>query len=146
MAPSTPVYIVSATRTPVGQFLGSLSSLSATQLGAHAIKHAIQRAGVQPEAVEEVIFGNVLSAGLGQNPARQCALGAGIPNSVVCTTVNKVCASATKAIILGAQTIMTGGADIVVAGGTESMSNAPHYLPNMRTGAKFGNQSLVDAV
>ncbi|THY65742.1 thiolase [Aureobasidium pullulans] len=146
MAPSTPVYIVSAARTPVGQFLGSLSSLSATQLGAHAIKHAIQRAGVQPESVEEVIFGNVLSAGLGQNPARQCALGAGIPNSVVCTTVNKVCASATKAIILGAQTIMTGGADIVVAGGTESMSNAPHYLPNMRTGAKFGNQSLVDAV
>ncbi|THZ05578.1 thiolase [Aureobasidium pullulans] len=146
MAPSTPVYIVSAARTPVGQFLGSLSSLSATQLGAHAIKHAIQRAGVQPESVEEVIFGNVLSAGLGQNPARQCALGAGIPNSVVCTTVNKVCASATKTIILGAQTIMTGGADIVVAGGTESMSNAPHYLPNMRTGAKFGNQSLVDAV
>merc|ERR1712230_42317 len=93
-----------------------------------------------------VFFGNVLSANLGQNPARQCALGAGLDNSTVCTTVNKVCASAVKSIVLGTQTIMTGNADIVVAGGAESMSNCPHYLPNMRTGAKFGNQTLVDGV
>jgi len=140
------VYIVSAARTPTGQFLGSLSSLSATQLGAHAIKAAVERAGVKPEAVEEVFFGNVLSANLGQNPARQCALGGGLSESVVCTTVNKVCASSIKALILGAQTIMTGNADIVVAGGAESMSNVPHYLPNLRTGAKFGDQPLVDGV
>jgi acetyl-CoA C-acetyltransferase len=120
---------------------------------------------VKPEDVEELFLGNVLSAkcvqcinmryigaisltsfSLGQNPARQCALGAGLKESTVATTVNKVCASGVKAIILGAQTIITGNADIVVAGGTESMSNAPHYLPNMRTGAKFGNQTLVDGV
>ncbi|PNS17977.1 Acetyl-CoA acetyltransferase [Sphaceloma murrayae] len=146
MAPPTPVYIVSAARTPTGSFLGSLSSLSAPQLGAHAIKAAVERSGVKPEAIEEVFFGNVLSANIGQNPARQCALGAGLPESVVCTTVNKVCASSIKALIFGAQTILTGTADIVVAGGAESMSNAPHYLPNMRTGAKFGDQSLVDGV
>lgn len=101
---------------------------------------------IKPEDVEEVFVGNVLSANLGQNPARQCALGAGLPESTVATTVNKVCASGTKAIILGAQTIMTGNADIVVAGGTESMSNAPHYLPVLRNGAKYGNQTLVDGV
>ncbi|KAJ9648434.1 erg10, acetyl-CoA C-acetyltransferase [Coniosporium tulheliwenetii] len=141
-----PVYIVSAARTPVGMFQGSLAGLSAIQLGSHAIKAAVERAGVKPEAVEEVFFGNVLSANLGQNPARQCALGAGLGESTVATTVNKVCASSIKAIVLGAQTIITGNASIVVAGGTESMSNAPHYLPNMRTGAKFGNQTLVDGV
>ncbi|EON64194.1 acetyl-CoA C-acetyltransferase [Coniosporium apollinis CBS 100218] len=141
-----PVYIVSAARTPVGMFQGSLASLSAIQLGSHVIKAAVERAGVKPEDVEEVFFGNVLSANLGQNPARQCALGAGLGESTVATTVNKVCASSIKAIILGAQTIITGNASIVVAGGTESMSNAPHYLPNMRTGAKFGNQTLVDGV
>ncbi|KAL2216393.1 acetyl-CoA acetyltransferase [Thermoascus aurantiacus ATCC 26904] len=147
MSSRPPVYIVSAARTPVGSFLGSLSSLSATQLGAHAIKAAIERAeGIKPADVQEVFFGNVLSANVGQNPARQCALGAGLEESTVCTTVNKVCASGLKAIILGAQTIMTGNADIVVAGGTESMSNTPHYLPNMRTGAKYGHQSLVDGI
>lgn len=101
---------------------------------------------IKPESVEEVFFGNVLSANLGQNPARQCAIGAGLPESTVATTVNKVCASGTKAVILGAQTIQTGNADIVVAGGTESMSNTPHYLATMRNGAKFGNQTLVDGV
>ncbi|EFY87373.1 erg10, acetyl-CoA C-acetyltransferase [Metarhizium acridum] len=141
-----PVYIVSAARTPVGSFLGSLSSLSATQLGSTAIKGAVERAGIKPEQVEEVFFGNVLSAGLGQAPARQCAIGAGLPNSTISTTVNKVCASGLKAIILGAQNIMLGTSDIVVAGGTESMSNTPHYLPNLRTGAKYGDQTLVDGV
>ncbi|KFY87056.1 hypothetical protein V500_07216 [Pseudogymnoascus sp. VKM F-4518 (FW-2643)] len=147
MSSFPPVYIVSAVRTPVGSFLGSLSSLSATQLGSIAIKAAVERVPeIKPEDVEEVFLGNVLSANLGQNPARQCAIGAGLPESTVATTVNKVCASGTKAIILGAQTIMTGNADIVVAGGTESMSNAPHYLPVLRSGAKYGNQTLVDGV
>ncbi|KAJ9619884.1 erg10, acetyl-CoA C-acetyltransferase [Taxawa tesnikishii (nom. ined.)] len=141
-----PVYIVSAARTPVGMFLGSLSSLNAIQLGSHAIKAAVERAGVKPESVEEVFFGNVISANLGQNPARQCALGAGLGESTVCTQVNKVCASSIKAIICGAQTIMTGNADIVVAGGTESMSNAPHYISGMRGGVKFGDQTMVDAL
>ncbi|KAN0086789.1 Thiolase, N-terminal domain containing protein [Elaphomyces granulatus] len=147
MSSLSPVYIVSSARTPLGSFLGSLSSLSATQLGSHAIKAAIERAeGIDPSDVEEVFFGNVLSANLGQNPARQCALDAGLQDSTVCTTVNKVCASSLKAIILGAQTIMTGSADIVVAGGTESMSNTPHYIPNLRTGAKYGHQTIVDGV
>ncbi|TQN71725.1 Acetyl-CoA acetyltransferase IA [Colletotrichum shisoi] len=147
MANLPPVYIVSAARTPVGSFLGSLSSLSATQLGAHAIKAAVERVPqIKPEDVEEVFYGNVLSANLGQAPARQCALGAGLSQGVVATTVNKVCASGMKAIILGAQTILTGNADIVVAGGTESMTNAPHYLPVLRNGAKYGDQTLVDGV
>ncbi|KAF2088082.1 thiolase [Saccharata proteae CBS 121410] len=146
MSSLPPVYIVSAARTPTGQFQGSLGSLSAVQLGQHAIKASVERAGIKAEDVEEVFFGNVLSANLGQNPARQCALGAGLPESTVATTVNKVCASSIKAIILGAQTIITGNADIVVAGGAESMSNVPHYLPTLRTGAKFGNQTLVDGV
>jgi len=141
-----PVYIVSTARTPIGSFLGSLSSLSATQLGAEAIKGAVSRAGIKPEQVEEVYFGNVLSAGLGQGPARQCAIGAGLPQSTISTTVNKVCASSLKAIQLGAQNIMLGTSDIVVAGGTESMSNTPHYLPNLRNGAKYGDQTLVDGV
>ncbi|KAF9735707.1 erg10, acetyl-CoA C-acetyltransferase [Paraphaeosphaeria minitans] len=146
MSSLPPVYIVSAVRTPTGMFLGSLSSLSATQLGSRAIKAAVERAGLKPDDVQEVFIGNVLSANLGQNPARQCALGAGLPESVVCTTVNKVCASSVKALIVGAQTIITGNADIVVAGGAESMSNTPHYLPNLRTGAKFGDQPLVDGL
>ncbi|KXL51544.1 hypothetical protein M433DRAFT_60075 [Acidomyces richmondensis BFW] len=145
-SPSQPVYILSAARTPVGCFLGSLASQSAIQLGAHAIKSAVQRAGIQPSDVDEVFFGNVLQANLGQNPARQCTIHAGLPEKTVATTVNKVCASSVKAIALGAQCILTGTADCVVAGGTESMSNAPHYLPNMRTGAKFGDQKLVDGV
>ncbi|OJJ46316.1 hypothetical protein ASPZODRAFT_67728 [Penicilliopsis zonata CBS 506.65] len=147
MSSLPPVYIVSAARTPLGSFLGSLSSLTAPQLGSHAIKAAVERAdGIQASDVEEVFFGNVLSANVGQNPARQCAIGAGLSESTVCTTVNKVCASGLKAIILGAQTIMTGNADVVVAGGTESMSNTPHYLPNLRSGAKYGHQSLVDGI
>ncbi|WQF87231.1 Putative thiolase [Colletotrichum destructivum] len=147
MANLPPVYIVSAARTPVGSFLGSLSSLSATQLGAHAIKAAVERVPqIKPEDVEEVFYGNVLSANLGQAPARQCALGAGLSQGVAATTVNKVCASGMKAIILGAQTILTGNADIVVAGGTESMTNTPHYLPVLRNGAKYGDQTLVDGV
>ncbi|KAF7511391.1 erg10, acetyl-CoA C-acetyltransferase [Endocarpon pusillum] len=142
-----PVYIVSAVRTPIGSFLGSLSSLTAPQLGSHAIKAALLRVPeIKPSDVEEVFFGNVISAGIGQNPARQCALGAGLPEETVCTTVNKVCASSLKAIILGAQTIMTSNADIIVAGGAESMSQVPHYLPNMRSGAKYGDQTLVDGV
>ncbi|KAL2271246.1 hypothetical protein VTJ83DRAFT_617 [Remersonia thermophila] len=142
-----PVYIASVARTPLGSFLGSLSSLSATQLGSHAIKAAVERVPqIKPEDVEEVFFGNVLSANLGQAPARQCAIGAGLSDKVVCTTVNKVCASGLKAIILGAQTIMTGNASIVVAGGTESMSNTPHYLPGLRTGTKYGDSTLVDGV
>jgi acetyl-CoA C-acetyltransferase len=141
-----PVYIVSAARTPVGSFLGSLSSLSATQLGAAAIKGAVERSGVKPEDVEEVFFGNVLSANLGQAPARQAAVGAGLSKNVVTTTVNKVCASSLKAIILGAQNIMLGVNHVVVAAGAESMSNTPHYLPNLRNGAKYGDQTLVDGV
>jgi acetyl-CoA C-acetyltransferase len=141
------VYIVSAARTPVGSFLGSLASLSATQLGSHAIKAAISRVPqIKAADVEEVFFGNVLSANLGQAPARQCALGAGLDNSVVCTTVNKVCASGLKSIILGAQTIITGNASIVVAGGTESMTNTPHYQTGVRTGTKYGNVTLLDGV
>lgn len=142
-----PVYIVSAVRTPIGSFLGSLSSLTAPQLGSHAIKAALLRVPeIKPSDVEEVFFGNVISAGIGQNPARQCALGAGLSEETVCTTVNKVCASSLKAIIIGAQTIMTSNADIIVAGGAESMSQVPHYLPNMRLGAKYGDQTLVDGV
>lgn len=142
-----PVYIVAVARTPVGSFLGSLSSLNAIQLGSHAIKAALERVPeIKPEDVEEVFFGNVLSANLGQAPARQCALGAGLSESVVCTAVNKVCASSLKAIILGAQTIITGNASIVVAGGTESMSNVPHYLPGSRSGTKYGDITLVDGV
>ncbi|VUC35818.1 unnamed protein product [Clonostachys rosea] len=146
MANLPPVYIVSAARTPIGSFLGSLSSLSATQLGSEAIKGAVQRAGIKPEDVDEVFFGNVLSAGLGQGPARQAALGAGLPQTTIATTVNKVCASSLKAIILGAQNIMLGTSSVVVAAGAESMSNTPHYLPNLRNGAKYGDQTLVDGV
>lgn len=147
MSSLPPVYIASVARTPVGSFLGSLSSLTAVQLGAHAIKAAVERVPeIKSEDVEEVFFGNVISAGVGQAPARQCAIHAGLSEGVVATTVNKVCASGMKAIILGAQTIMTGNASIVVAGGTESMSNAPHYLPNLRTGVKYGDGTLVDAV
>ncbi|CRG92207.1 acetyl-CoA C-acetyltransferase [Talaromyces islandicus] len=142
-----PVYIVSSARTPVGSFLGALSSQSAAQLGSHAIKGALDRAeGINASDVEEVIFGNVLSAGVGQNPARQAALGAGLQDTTVCTTVNKVCASGLKAIMLATQTIQTGAADIIVAGGMESMSNTPHYITNMRTGAKYGHQNMVDGI
>ncbi|KAI6251034.1 hypothetical protein HI914_00338 [Erysiphe necator] len=144
---ASPVYVVSAVRTPVGSFLGSLSSLSATELGSLAVKAALEKIPeINPHQVDEVFFGNVLSANLGQNPSRQCAILAGLSESTVCTTVNKVCASGLKAVILGAQTILTGNAEIVVAGGTESMSNVPHYHPNLRMGTKYGNQTLVDGI
>ncbi|RIB17380.1 Thiolase, N-terminal domain-containing protein [Gigaspora rosea] len=146
MATKKDVYIAAVVRTPLGGFNGSLASLSATQLGSIAIEAALKKANIDPSKVEEVFFGNVLSANLGQNPARQAALGAGIPNSVVATTVNKVCASAMKAVILGAQTILTGCADIVVAGGCESMTNTPYYVPKARFGYKYGNQTLVDGI
>lgn len=140
------VYIVSAVRTPMGSFGGSLASLSATKLGAIAIKGALDRIGLQPAEVQEVLMGSVLQANLGQAPARQAAIFAGLPNTVQCTTVNKVCASGMKAIMQGAQSIMLGDADVVVAGGMESMSNVPFYSENLRWGNKYGNVSLVDGL
>ncbi|CAG8511091.1 1141_t:CDS:2 [Ambispora gerdemannii] len=139
-------YIASFARTPIGGFNGSLASLSATKLGSLAIQAALKKAEIEPNLVEEVFFGNVLSANLGQNPARQAALGAGLKESVVATTVNKVCASGMKAVILAAQTIITGNADIVVAGGAESMTNTPYYAPKARFGSKYGDQTLVDGI
>ncbi|KAL1192888.1 Acetyl-CoA acetyltransferase 2 [Cardamine amara subsp. amara] len=140
------VCIVGVARTPMGGFLGSLSSLPATKLGSLAIAAALKRANVDPSLVQEVVFGNVLSANLGQAPARQAALGAGIPNSVVCTTVNKVCASGMKAVMLAAQSIQLGINDVVVAGGMESMSNTPKYFAEARKGSRFGHDSLVDGM
>ncbi|KAL1916469.1 uncharacterized protein VTP21DRAFT_5660 [Calcarisporiella thermophila] len=145
---STPreVYIAAALRTPIGGFNGSLASLPATKLGSLAIEAALKKANIKPELVEEVIFGNVLSANLGQNPARQAAIGAGLSTSTVCTTVNKVCASGMKAIQLAAQTILLGNADVVVAGGMESMTNTPYYMPSARFGSKYGHQEMVDGI
>ncbi len=140
------VYIISAVRTPMGSFMGGLSPLTATQLGAEAIKGALARAGVKPEEVEEVLMGNVVSAGLGQAPARQAAIFAGLPKEVACTTINKVCASGMKAIMLGAQSIMLGHRDVVVAGGMESMSNIPHYLMKSRFGYKYGDTTMIDGL
>ncbi|XP_022696878.1 acetyl-CoA acetyltransferase, mitochondrial-like isoform X5 [Varroa jacobsoni] len=140
----TDVVIVSFARTPVCSFRGALASLKAPELGALAIKGAIERAGIKPDQVEEVYMGNVLQANVGQAPARQACLGAGIPTSVPCTTVNKVCASGMKAIALAAQNIMTGNADIMVAGGMESMSNAPYYLD--RGEMPYGGVTLKDAI
>ncbi|CCH54085.1 acetyl-CoA acetyltransferase [Fibrisoma limi BUZ 3] len=140
------VVIISAVRTPIGSFGGALSTLSATDLGAAAIKGALARAGVQPDQVQEVYMGNVVSANLGQAPAKQAALKAGLPASVPCTTINKVCASGTKAIMLAAQSIQLGLADIIVAGGMESMSNTPYYVPKARFGYKYGNAELVDGL
>lgn len=139
-------YIVSAVRTPMGSFGGALSAFSAIQLGSIAIKGALERAGIGPEQVEEVYFGNVCSAGLGQNPARQAAKAAGLPNNVACTTINKVCASGAKSIMMAAQDIMLGIADVVVAGGMESMSNVPYYIPKARFGYKYGGGQLVDGL
>tara|TARA_R110002124_G_scaffold254044_2_gene419475 strand:+ start:14006 stop:15184 length:1179 start_codon:yes stop_codon:yes gene_type:complete len=142
---SKEVVIVAAARTPIGSFMGSLSSLSATQLGSTAIKGALEKINLDPSKVQEVFMGNVVQAGVGQAPARQAALGAGIPDTVPCTTVNKVCASGMKALMHAAQTIALGDADIVVAGGMESMSNIPHYV-HMRNGHKFGPATLVDGM
>ncbi len=142
---SKKVVIVAAARTPIGSFMGSLSSVSATQLGSTAIKGALDKINLDPSLVQEVFMGNVVQAGVGQAPARQAALGAGIPNTVPCTTVNKVCASGMKAMMNAAQAIALGDADIVVAGGMESMSNIPHYL-HMRNGTKFGPATLIDGM
>lgn len=138
--------IVSAVRTPMGSFGGSLRELSATQLGAIAIRAALERAGIQPDQVQDVLMGCVLQANLGQAPARQAAKFAGLPDETNCTTVNKVCASGMKAITLGAQSIMCGDADIVVAGGMESMSNVPFYVPKLRWGNKYGDVTLIDGL
>lgn len=140
------VYIVSAVRTPIGSFGGSFSSLTAIQLGATAVKGAMDRIGLDPKAIQEVYMGNVISAGLGQAPATQVAVAAGLGYEIPCTQVNKVCASGMKAIMVGAQSIMLGQNDVVVAGGMESMSNVPFYLPKARFGYKFGNGELVDGL
>ncbi|MBK7560583.1 MAG: acetyl-CoA C-acyltransferase [Chitinophagaceae bacterium] len=140
------VYIISAVRTPMGSFGGSLKALSATQLGATAIKAAVAKAGIEPGQVQDVLMGCVMQANLGQAPARQAAKFAGLPNEVNCTTVNKVCASGMKAIAQAAQSIMLGDADIVVAGGMESMSNVPFYADSVRWGNKYGNTTLIDGL
>src|ERR1700754_315550 len=140
------VYIVSAVRTPIGSFGGSLKDVPATKLGAPAIKAAIEKAGIKPEQVNEVLMGCVMQANLGQAPARQAAKYAGLPDNVICTTVNKVCASGMKAIMQGAQSILLGDTDIVVAGGMENMSSVPFYAPAMRWGNKYGNTEFIDGL
>ena len=140
------VFIVSAVRTPIGSFGGALAGISATKLGAAAIKGALDKAAVQVDWVSEVLMGNVVSANLGQAPARQASVFAGLPLNIPCTTINKVCASGMKAITLGAQSIMLGQNDIVVAGGMENMSQIPYYVPNARWGYKYGNGELVDGL
>ncbi len=140
------VYIISAVRTPIGSFGGSLKELSATKLGAIAINGAVARAGINPDLVEELLMGCVIQANLGQAPARQACKISGLPDSVICTTVNKVCASGMKAIAQGAATIALGEADIIIAGGMESMSNVPHYVEQMRWGNKYGNATLIDGI
>ncbi len=143
---SKEVYIVSAVRTPMGSFGGTLAGISATRLGATAIKGALDRIKLDPSLVNEVIMGSVLQANLGQAPARQAAKFAGLPDNVNCTTVNKVCASGMKAISIGAQAILLGDAEVVVAGGMESMSSVPFYLENNRWGAKYGNGTVIDGL
>src|SRR6266508_2451705 len=145
MDTTTPV-ILSACRTPIGRFLGGLSPLPAPRLGALVSREAVRRAGIDAGAVEEVIMGNVLQGGVGQAPARQAAIHAGLPGTVPALTVNKVCGSGLKAVMLAAQAIKAGDAQCIVAGGMESMSNAPHYVYGMRTGVKAGNQTLVDGM
>ncbi|NUM81403.1 thiolase family protein [bacterium] len=140
------VVIVSAVRTPIGTFQGSLSSISATRLGALVVEEAIKRAGIQKTDVDEVIMGNVLTAGEGQAPARQAALFAGLPETVTCMTINKVCGSGLKSVMLAAQAIMCGDADVIVAGGMESMSNTPYLLEKARTGYRMGHGQLVDSM
>jgi acetyl-CoA C-acetyltransferase len=141
-----PIYVVSAARSPIGAFLGSLSSLRAPDLGAIAMKGALARAKLAPDAVEEVFMGNVLSAGIGQAPARQAAIFAGIPNTVPATTVSKVCGSGMQAFIFGAKTIAVGDADLVMVGGMESMSNVPYYLEKARSGYRMGDGKIVDGM
>ncbi len=143
---SKEVYIISAVRTPLGSFGGSLKDIPATKLGAIAIKGAIEKAGIEPNMVQDVLMGCVLQANLGQAPARQASMLAGLPDNVNCTTVNKVCASGMKAIIYGAQSIMLGDADVVIAGGMENMSQVPFYSPSVRWGNKYGNTQLIDGL
>jgi acetyl-CoA C-acetyltransferase len=140
------VYIVSAVRTAMGSFMGALSTVPATKIGAAAIKGALEKINLNPEEVQEVYFGSVLQAGLGQAPARQAAKFAGLPNTVQCTTINKVCASGMKSISLAAQQIMTGISEVVIAGGMENMSLVPHYMMGSRTGYKYGNFNMVDGL
>ncbi len=144
--PRTTPVIVSAVRTPIGRFLGGLSSLSAPDLGGIALREAVARAGISPEDVEEVIMGNVVQGGVGQAPARQAVIKAGLPNAVSALTINKVCGSGLKAVMLAAQSIRAGDTQVILAGGQESMSNAPYYVYGMRNGVKFGDQTLVDGL
>src|SRR4026209_340386 len=138
--------IISAARTPVGKFLGSLKGFSATELGSIAVREAVKRAGVKPEDVDEVIMGCVIQAGLGQNPARQAALNGGIPSTVAAVTVNRVCGSGLKAVMMAAQGVQLGDSEMVVAGGMESMSNAPYLIPKAREGYRLGNGELIDSM
>ena len=140
------VFLVAAKRTPVGRLLGSLSTIPAPTLGATALKAALASTGLSPEFINELYFGNVISSNLGQAPATQVALGAGLPNTTPCTLINKVCASGTKAIMLAAQSIMLGQNHIVAAGGMENMSLVPHYVPHYRTGNKYGSTELIDGI
>ncbi|WP_157267319.1 acetyl-CoA C-acyltransferase [Azohydromonas aeria] len=142
--PHDPVVIVGAARTPLGGLQGELAALAAPQLGAHAIRAAVERAGLPPDAVQEVLMGCVLPAGLGQAPARQAALGAGLPLSAGCTTLNKVCGSGMKATMLAHDLLLAGSQDVIVAGGMESMSNAPYLLPRARTGQRLGHGQMLD--
>src|SRR5947199_2520362 len=146
MAGFDEVVIISGCRTPVGKFQGSLSELSAPQLGAIVVREAVQRANIDPKQVDECIMGNVVSAGLGQNPARQAAIFGGLPPEVGAMTINKVCGSGLKAVALAAQAIQTGNSAVVVAGGMESMTNAPYLLPQARKGYRLGNSQIIDSM
>src|SRR2546427_7518695 len=139
-------YLLSGVRTPIGKYLGALAELSAPQLGSLVVGEALRRAKVAPAHVDEVIVGNVLQAGVGQNPARQAALKAGLPDTIAAVTINKVCGSGLKAVMLAAQAIRAGDAEVIVAGGMESMSRAPYLLFGARTGWKYGDQKAVDAM
>jgi acetyl-CoA C-acetyltransferase len=139
-----PIVIASAVRTPLGRFSGELASLSASQLGSHAIKVALERAGLAAEKIDEVLFGNVLQAGQGQNPARQAARASGLPDGVPASTINKVCGSGMKATMLAHDLLLAGSADIIVAGGMESMSNAPYLLAKARSGYRVGHDRIID--
>src|SRR5688572_20646237 len=146
MDPRTTPVIVSGARTPIGKFLGALNSFSAPQLGAIAIRAALDRAKLNTADIDDVILGNVVSAGLGQAPARQAALHGGVPDTVGAMTVSRVCGSGLQAVMLASQAIRAGDARVIVAGGMESMSNAPYYIKGMRNGVKFGNQELIDGL
>ena len=146
MSDSTTPVILSAVRTPIGKYLGGLSSFTAPQLGAMVIREAVGRAGIDPAAVEDVILGQVVQGGSGQAPARQALIHAGLPATIPAVTINMVCGSGLKAVMLASQAIRAGDADVIVAGGQESMSSAPHYVYGMRTGIKAGNQTMVDGM